>query len=480
MKKMDYDNEIYNQLEDLNTYHPSTPSHFSFAMEDFKDKLKVWERSLSENKNISSSLPTNYGPSKFYVLPKVHKKFENFPIGRPISSTCATINRGASKLLDMFLQPIMNTIPDLILDSTHLLLLLDNLKLDPYRKYTLVTIDIVSLYTNLPTSVCKLHCTKYFNRYKHELEFPFNITNIQLENLMSLALDFSFVEYEGNYFVQHKGIQMGNSASVSIANITVHEELKPMFYNRTEIMFNKRFLDDLILIVDSTDIVDMSSYLNNMCSHRFLEFTHEHSERSINYLDVKIDIMESNTIQTSLYQKPMSRHQFLHFMSNHPIHLKNSLMYSQGLRIIRTCSSENDKQKELYNLANKFRTRMYPEKTIIQTLNVLESISRESVLKPKRKLLINNLSMNNPDILVKYNIDGSTQSHNKSNTHENTYFVVIPFYKSVYNLGSIVINYLTKQLCKCNDNIYKPFINSLKLKIAYSKPNSLQQYTRYK
>lgn len=41
---------------------------------------------------------------------------------------------------------------------------------------------------------------------------------------------------------------MGNSASVTIANITAHYELEKMFKNHNEIVFNARFVDDGLLI----------------------------------------------------------------------------------------------------------------------------------------------------------------------------------------------------------------------------------------
>src|SRR5271154_1100608 len=142
MNKIDYDNEIISQLSDTSTYYPSTLSHFYRSIDDFTDKLKHFEKSLLIECKLSSLIPERPRPAKFYILPKIHKKFDKFPKGRPISSTIHTYNKPISQLLDRFLQPIMLYVPDLLLDTTHLLVLLNNVNLAPSEHYSLVTIDI--------------------------------------------------------------------------------------------------------------------------------------------------------------------------------------------------------------------------------------------------------------------------------------------------------------------------------------------------
>lgn len=50
---------------------------------------------------------------------------------------------------------------------------------------------------------------------------------------------------------------MGNAASVTVANITAHCELSPIFSNHDEIMFHVRFVDDGFMAIDCTDIIDI-------------------------------------------------------------------------------------------------------------------------------------------------------------------------------------------------------------------------------
>src|SRR3989442_1145811 len=96
-----------------------------------------------------------------------------------------------------------------------------------------------------------------------------------------------------------------------------------------------------------------------MLKHSFLKFTYEFSDKSVNFLDITITLNENNLISTSIFQKPMNKHEFVHYDSNHPRHLLKSLPYSCGLRVLRTCSEPETQQNELGKLMSKFRKRGY-------------------------------------------------------------------------------------------------------------------------
>ena len=83
----------------------------------------------------------------------------------------------------------------------------------------------------------------------------------------------------------------------------------------------------------------LESFLQRLnTSHPNLKFTHEKSKTSINFLDVVVRI-NGDKFETDLYSKPTDCHQFLEFNSAHPIHIKKSIVYSQGLRIKRLYKS---------------------------------------------------------------------------------------------------------------------------------------------
>jgi len=474
MKKSDYNAEIFRQLNDTDTYFPTTKIHFDRSMEQFIDKTKSLHFKLTEQKSLESLIILNFKPASFYVLPKVHKPFKSFPIGRPISSTCRTINKNINALVDFILQPVMNFVPNLLLDTSHLILLLNELTLDPCNNYMIVTYDICSMYTNLNIQSSINHCICDFIKYQNVLSNPFTLSGKQLEQIMKLSLNYSYISHENEYFIQHKGIQMGNSAAVCVANISTYHELKEMFLGRSEIVFNARFLDDGLLIVNTHNIENIDDWCLELFQHEFLTFTYKYDLKKLEYLDVNIHITQDNIIETSLYQKPMSKHLYMHYKSNHPKHLLNSLPYSQGLRIIRICSKESDRRRELTTLYSKFSSRGYPKHVLNTCNNRIMNIERLEIIKPKKPMLISNLRIHNPHILTKYCIIPALNIFQP----QIKIFIVMPFYENIFNLSLAVKKFILKEAEKGMNENYTRIISNLDLCISFKKINCLENFCK--
>jgi hypothetical protein len=91
--------------------------------------------------------PEDPKPGRFYLLPKIHK--ENNP-GRP---TCIVSANGhptekISEFIDLHLWPFVENLPSHINDTTDYLKKMENLTIP--KNTTLVTMDVTSLYTNIP------------------------------------------------------------------------------------------------------------------------------------------------------------------------------------------------------------------------------------------------------------------------------------------------------------------------------------------
>ena len=68
-----------------------------------------------------------------------------------------------------------------------------------------------------------------------------------------------------------------------------------------------------------------------------LRFTFECDRNSINFLDLIVKL-NNGELTTSVYIKPTDCHQYLHYGSSHPDHIKRSIIYSQTLRERHLCS----------------------------------------------------------------------------------------------------------------------------------------------
>lgn len=476
MHKLDYDQEIFKQLEDLSIYVPTTSSHFHYKMQTFEDKVRCSKIIFNNDNKLRTLLPKNFKPTSFYVLPKIHKFFEKFPPGRPISNTSNTFNRNISALVDYILKPIMSFIPNLLIDTNHFLLLLNNLKLNDNEKYVLITYDVNSMYTALKLSNCKKFCLLAFKEFKSKLELPFPLSEQQLGELLNFCLDYNYLQYDNNYFIQIQGIQMGNAASVCIANITAYYELKDMFKNKPEIQFNVRFVDDGFLIVKCTNIDNILTWCEQTFQHNYLKFTITSNNYQLNFLDVLIKLSDKQ-LSTTLYAKPMAKNTFLHYCSNHPKQLLNSLPYSQFLRIKKICSDENDVLLLYSELSKKFLAKGYPLFVINAALEKIECISRKDILKPKTKLLLNSLMEHNPCILYDYQI--CTLAINNLETHKKT-FIVMPFYKNMFNFKHNLISYIKNLTKGSNNPNYHNILKEMNIVISFKKVNSLEKYCKIK
>ena len=81
----------------------------------------------------------------------------------------------------------------------------------------------------------------------------------------------------------------------------------------------------------------LTQFLNERNNfHSNLKFTYETSSCTVNFLDLNVSL-RNGALHTDLYIKPTDGHQYLHYQSSHPLHIKNSIPYSQALRVSRIC-----------------------------------------------------------------------------------------------------------------------------------------------
>ena len=118
-----------------------------------------------------------------------------------------------------------------------------------------------------------------------------------------------------------------------------------------------RYIDDISFVWTHGEesLQQFLEHLNDF--HRSLRFTSEISAHHVNFLDVIVKL-QKNEVLTDLYCKKTDCHQYLHYDSCHPEHMKKSSVHSQGLRIKRLCSDSENCETHLKNLKNGFMTEV--------------------------------------------------------------------------------------------------------------------------
>jgi len=118
---------------------------------------------------------------------------------------------------------------------------------------------------------------------------------------------------------------MGSPISSTLAEtyLQYFEELMVKHWMETgEITYYRRYVDDIIIILDKNEVTEdsITSYMNNI--HKHLEFIlPEEENKNINYLDLFIH-RGNNNLQLGIYRKPLQTDSTVHFTSIHPLEQK--------------------------------------------------------------------------------------------------------------------------------------------------------------
>lgn len=215
LNKTDYIAEANRQLSDTTTYKPLSSNPTSQYNDTIKHFLEVnGPREGLTNTEIKLLTPTNPRTSQLYLLPKIHK--QNNP-GRPIISSYNSPTERISAFVDHYLQPFVRNLPTHIKDTNHFL---DTLKEIPQplpEGTLLVTVDVVSLYTNI-THVMGL---KAIEHYLNQRPTPCQPTTHFLRSLTEFVLTKNNFQFLDKNYLQIQGTAMGTRAAPSYANLAM-------------------------------------------------------------------------------------------------------------------------------------------------------------------------------------------------------------------------------------------------------------------
>ena len=162
-------------------------------------------------------LSTDKKPGKFYQIFKVHKKHEkpNLPPGRPIVSGCGSITEKISQFIDYHAKDLVPLIPSYLQDTPDLLRMFERLNEQdlPAESFP-VSIDVVGLYTNIPTDEGIEAMRKMLETRKDK-----TVKTSTLTELLEHVLKLNIFEFNSELCIQNIGTAMGTKAAPTIANI---------------------------------------------------------------------------------------------------------------------------------------------------------------------------------------------------------------------------------------------------------------------
>ena len=181
-----------------------------------------------------------------------------------------------------------------------------------------VTLDVKSLYTNIPHSEGIEACQALLNN-RQVLQPPAE----DLVYLIDLILTRSNFTFENKHYLQTHRTAMGTWTGPSYASIIMGSLERRILgvNNRPNIRW--RYIDDMFVIwpFGKGCLINFINQINNM--HPTIKLTAEWSNTSVSFLDIRV-ILDQGRITTALYITPMDTHQYLHKQSCHPGHCYSS------------------------------------------------------------------------------------------------------------------------------------------------------------
>lgn len=321
---------------------------------------------------------------QMYFLKKIHKT----PISeRPINSCSGGPTENIAQLIDFHLKPHVPKIPSYIRDSGHLMSLLESTPIP--KDCTLATIDVKSLYLNIPHDEGIKAVLNRLYRTQEQTD-RMSIPPGNMSDLLGIVLKLNYFQFADEIFHQKRGTAMGARMAPSYANIFMAELEEDLLtkYPKKPLLW-KRYIDDILCIWPGppSELESFMLYLNQC--HPTIKFTYESSTNSVDFLDLTIYKGRRHAASLILDFKPFfkstNKFQYLQYTSAHPRGIFASLTKGELTRLLRACSSEETYRHVSDKLLRALRERGYPNNLLQRTLQQVPFSSRNRLLEGEKK-----------------------------------------------------------------------------------------------
>ena len=381
MKKCDYIAEVERQLHN-SKYYEKLESDLSGEV---KSRIEDCIEELSEETPYISDLfdvfPSEIRTPQFYILPKTHKeRDENLPLGypgRPIVSACNSSTDNISKYIDYILKPLMQSLPSYVKDTTDFIQKLKSTKLAHAKSY-LVTLDVSSLYTNIPHKDGLDACRFFLTNASTSNDLPVE----SILKLVDLVLENNHFQFNKENYMQKMGTAMGSPMAPAYSSLFMGK-LEQQFLASRDILPSVwlRFLDDIFMVWDHS-LESLHCFVDALNSfHPSIKFTYTVSSEKVNFLDVTVSKSNNLDFVTEVYVKPTNIHQYVEYSSCHPKSCKNGIPFSQCKRYRRIISDDDKFNESVSQLRDFFLEHNYPANVVDHALDQISSLSQEQALR---------------------------------------------------------------------------------------------------
>jgi hypothetical protein len=392
LNRSDYLEKMAEILDDSDTYKKvdvdPTPAitkiydkllkGFFFPLKSKSDKVKSTYKFL---------LSTNGAPPLLYGLPKLHKP-PKMPC-RPIVDFTPSPLRNLSNFLNSKLQPLSGKLSSHIKNSMEFMNKLKDVRVDDDE--LMVSFDVKALYPSIPYDLALKVCSSYI--YKDpEFEKSIGFSIITFLELLKFCMENTYFHFNDQFYRQSKGLPMGASMSVTVANLVMEYWEVTTFQFHTDLTpkYLDRYIDDIFSIIKKENSTATLKLLNDF--HPDIQFTtEEENSNCIPFLDALVSRTSTGELVFTVYRKPSHSGRYLNFASSNPISHKMSVISSLFHRASNLCSNKSLYLKERdviiadlnqngypSDLIKKIEQRVWTKKTVVTNNSSIISSTTES------------------------------------------------------------------------------------------------------
>ena len=274
------------------------------------------------------------------MQPKTHKKDKP---GRPVVNSVNCHTSGISKYVDYRLQAIAKDFLTKLNHVRHIA-----------KENLLVTLDVKSLYTNIPNNEGIKAVREAQGKHPSK-----SVSTKVAITFLSLSLTLNNFIFNCSHYLQVMACAMDTICAPAYANIfMVQFEAKHIYpWIHGKALLFLRYIDDIFMICNRTpeELILFIDELNK--KHKIIKFDYKISTKQIQFMDTMVYRDQQRKIQIMMFRKPTDQQTYLHAQSNHRKSLKNSIPYSQALRIKTICSTTSEFNKNCDIITERYKER---------------------------------------------------------------------------------------------------------------------------
>ncbi|XP_023239508.1 uncharacterized protein LOC111638098 [Centruroides sculpturatus] len=191
--------------------------------------------------------------------------------------------------------------------------------------------------------------------------------NKEIIELIEFTYRSNYFETNGEYYTQTDGISMGSVIGPKLAEL-IMIDIDNIICNIPGIKFYKRYVDDILIIYDETEIKieEINKQTNSI--HKAIKFkieTEDITRQSINYLDITITRLKHH-LEYRTFKKPSSNQVTTRYQSKIPSYIKYNIYKMEYDKIINRTSQEAHINEDLMELRKKFLLAGFPQRLLKQ------------------------------------------------------------------------------------------------------------------